>query len=127
MPHNLVSEPRVSYFGGVSVVYGPAVIAVSVYLSLPSPRGPDTCGNSLPRSLLRLQFQQNIVEMTWNWKDSAGSYNGYDLARTLRAAAASAQHMGLSLEQAILERTRTRGEFVLRRFMCPAVTGSLHE
>ena len=62
------------------------------------------------------------MEMTLTWRNSAGSYNRYDFARTLRAAAALAQGEGLNSERAILERTLTRGEFVLRRFKCPAVT-----
>ena len=92
-----------------------------IFPPLPSPRGPDRCDTSLPRSLLRLQFQQLLLEMARAWKNSAGSYNWYDFARTLRAAAALAQDMGLNSERAILERTLTRGELVLRGFMCPAL------
>ena len=89
---------------------------------LPSPRCLDRCVSSLPQSLLRPQFQQLIVEMTRTWRNSAGSHNWCEFARTLRAAAPLAQDMGLSPEQAILELTLTRGEFVIRHFKCPAVT-----
>ena len=64
----------------------------------------------LLRSSIRLQFPQVIADMSRTWRNSTGDYNWYDFAYTLRAAAALAQDMGLSSEQAILERMLTRGQ-----------------
>ena len=72
-----------SCFGGVPVVHDPVVIAVLAYLFLPSRHGTDCCVTSLPRSLLRLHFQQLIVEMIRTWRNSAGSYNWYDSGTVL--------------------------------------------
>ena len=60
--------------------------------------------------------------MSRTWRNSTGDHNWYDFWYTLRAAAALDHDMGLPSEQAILERILTRGQFVLRRFGCPAVT-----
>ena len=60
--------------------------------------------------------------MSRSWRNSIGEYKWYDFAYTLRAAADLAHDMGLPSEQAGLERMLTRGQFVLRRFGCPAVS-----
>ena len=85
--------------------------AISAYLSL----------TQLLRSLFRLYFQQLTLNMTRTWRTSDGEFDWYNFACTLSAAATFAHGMGLSAEQAILERTRTRGQFLIRCFRCPAV------
>ena len=72
--------------------------------------------------VVRRQFQQHIVDRTRVWRNSAREYDWYDLEYTVRTAAVLAGDMGLSDGRMTLERTLTRGQFILRRFGCPAVT-----
>jgi hypothetical protein len=71
--------------------------------------------------VVRRRFQQHIIDMTRVWRTSAGKYDWHDFEYTVRAAAALAGDMGLSEEQVLLERTLTRGQFILWLSGCLAV------
>ena len=72
--------------------------------------------------MVRRQFQQHIIDMTRVWRYSVGEYDWCDFEYTVCAAAVHAGDIELSEDKMILERTLTRGQFILRRFGCSAVT-----
>ena len=59
------------------------------------------------------------------WRNSKGAYDWFHFEQVVREAANSANDLGLTSAKNILERTLTRGEFILRRYNCPHVTLSV--
>ena len=63
--------------------------------------------------------------MTKKWRNSDGTQKLFHFEHVVRRAADLANDLGLSRAKNILERTLTRGEFILWRFGCAAMTLSV--
>ena len=92
--------------------YGTAVNALSAYL-IPYPADTIVVSAIVPATCCG--NDEDLDELRWG-------VDWCDFEYTLSAAATLTHDKGLSSEQSFLEQTLTRGQFLLRRFGCPAVT-----